>query len=247
MASLTPLSKSDEVVGKSMNEGYMNGFMVFVPSLGAMYMALKNPTFRKVTNVQSRTAMVIMPALFAFAFVSETKLIDGMEELAAETESNMKTVAWAEHVKNNYAKDAELHDLYRKSVMESGVRMVPELTPFHQAANYIQMNPFKCIAGFGVPAVSAIYFSESRKSHLPQQLKILHTRVFGQATVIATLLGIMALKEMMDRGGRYITDEQVEERVEEMRATRERMLFNIDEEAKRFAEQRQHNHDINKH
>lgn len=244
MASLTPLSRSDEITGEAMNEGMVNGAMVFVPTLGAMYMALKNPTFRKITNVQSRTAMVIMPALFTFAFFSENKLIDRMEEVAQETEHNMKTVAWAEHVKTTSAKDMELHDLYRKSVLDTGVRLVPELTLYHQAANYIQLNPFKCIAGFGVPAVGMIYVSESRKAHLPQQLKILHTRVFGQATVIATLLGIMALKEMMDRGGRYITEDQVEARVEEMRLTRQRMLFNIDNEAKRFAEQRQHHDEI---
>lgn len=240
MASLTPHTRSDEVTGQAMSEGYVNGAMVFVPSLGAMYMALRNPTFRKLTNVQSRTAMVIMPTLFAFAFASEMKLIGRMEEVASETENNVKTVAWAEHLKKTSAKDMQLHDLYRKSILDSGFRLVPELTPLHQAANYIQLNPFKCIAGVGVPAVAAIYLGESRKTHLPQQMKILHTRVFGQATVLATLMGIMALKEVMDRGGHYITDDQVEERVEEMRQTRQRMLFNIDAEAKRFAEQREH-------
>jgi hypothetical protein len=244
MASLTPLSRSNEVTGEAFNEGMINGAMVFVPSLGAMYMALKNPTFRKITNVQSRTAMVIMPALFAFGFFSENKLIDRMEEVAQESEHNMKTVAWAEHVKKTSAKDMELHDLYRKSILDSGVRLVPELTPYHQAANYVQLNPFKCIAGFGVPAVAMIYFSEARKAHLPQQLKILHTRVFGQATVIATLLGIMSLKEIMDRSGRYITEDQVEERVEEMRLTRQQMLYNIDYEAKKFEEQRLHGDEL---
>lgn len=244
MASLTPLSRSDEVTGQAMNEGLVNGAMVFVPSLGAMYMALKNPTFRKITNVQSRTAMVLMPALFAFGFFSENKLINRMEEVAQETEHSMKTVVWAEHVQKTTAKDMELHDLYRKSVLDTGVRIVPELTPYHQAANYVQLNPFKCIAGVGVPAIGMIYWGESRKGHLPQQLKILHTRVFGQATVIATFLGIMALKEMMDRSGSYITEDQVEARVEEMRQTRQRMLFNIDNEAKKFAEQRLHHQEM---
>jgi len=243
MASLTPLSRSDEITGEAMNEGLVNGAMVFVPSLGAMYMALKNPTFRKITNVQSRTAMVLMPALFAFGFFSENKLIHRMEEVAQETEHNMKTVAWAEHVKS-IPQDMQLHDLYRKSVLDMGVRVVPELTPYHHAANFIQLNPFKCIAGFGVPAVSMIYLGESRKTYLPQQLKILHTRVFGQATVIATLLGIMALKEMMDRSGRYVTEDQIEARVEEMKLTRQRMLFNIDNEAKKFAEQRHHHEEM---
>lgn len=234
MASLTPLSRSDEVTGEAFHEGLTHGAMVFVPSLGAMYAALRNPTFRKITNVQSRTAMVLMPALFAFAFTGENKLIDRMEEVAEETEHTMKTVAWAEHVHRASPEEVQLHDLYRKSIIDSGVRLVPELNLYHQTANYVQQNPFKCIAGFGVPAVAAIYVTENSKAHLSTQLKILHTRVFGQATVIATLLGIMTLKEIMDRSGRYITEEQVEGRVEEMRLTRNRMMLNIENEAKKM-------------
>jgi hypothetical protein len=83
--------------------------------------------------------------------------------------------------------------------------------------------------------VAAIYLAESGKAHLSQQLKILHTRVFGQATIIATLLGIMTLKEIMDRSGQYITEEQVEARVEEMRLTRNRMMLNIENEAKKIS------------
>jgi hypothetical protein len=53
MASLTPKSRSDEVTGEAMNEGLINGTMVFVPSLGALYAAMRNPTFRKVRMVLS--------------------------------------------------------------------------------------------------------------------------------------------------------------------------------------------------
>ena len=62
-----------------------------------------------------------------------------------------------------------------------------------------------------------IYYGESQKAYVPQQLKILHTRVFGQATVIATLLRIMLVKELMDRSGRYITDDEIEASIEEMK------------------------------
>jgi hypothetical protein len=235
MASLTPPSRSGEVTGEAMNQGLVNGAMVFVPSLGAMYAALRNPTFRKITNVQSRTAMVLMPALFVFTLTGENKLLDRMGEVAEETENTTKTVAWTEHVHKAGPEELKLHDLNRKSIVDSGVRLVPELTPYHQTANYVQQNPFNCIAGFGVPAVAAIYLAESGKAHLSQQLKILHTRVFGQATIIATLLGIMTLKEIMDRSGQYITEEQVEARVEEMRLTRNRMMLNIENEAKKIS------------
>eukprot|EP00980_Cylindrotheca_fusiformis_P030629 scaffold25127_cov132-Cylindrotheca_fusiformis.AAC.3 len=217
-----------------MNEGFLNGFLVFVPCLGGMYAALKNPRFRQVTNVQSRTAMVLMPALFAFAFTSENRLIDRMEEVATEEEHTSAAVAWAEQIKRASDEDIKLHDLYRQSIMDSGVRLVPELNLYHKTANYVQQNPFKCIAGFGIPAVAGIYMLENGKAHLSQELKILHTRVFGQAAVIGTLLSIMSLKEIMDRGGRYITEEQVEARVAQMQNTRNRMLANIEKEAEKM-------------
>lgn len=48
MASLTPQERSGEVVGQVMSEGLTNGFMVLIPSMGGLYMAMKNPKFRKV-------------------------------------------------------------------------------------------------------------------------------------------------------------------------------------------------------
>lgn len=51
MASLTPEHRSEEVVGQVMNEGLVNGGMVFIPALGGLYAAMRNPTFRKVRNL----------------------------------------------------------------------------------------------------------------------------------------------------------------------------------------------------
>lgn len=182
----------------------------------------------QLTNWQSRTAIVIMPALFAFAVTSENKLIHRMEEVASETEHNMKTVEWAEKQKSMSQDDIQLHHLYRKAILESGVRLVdtPELSPYQKAANYVQSNPFKLIAAIGVPSVAAIFYSQgihgSGKESL--QMQMLHTRVFGQFSVICTLLGVMGMKELMDRQGRYVTDDEIEARVAEMEATRTAMM-----------------------
>ena len=48
MASLTPKDRSEEVTGVAMTEGLVNGTMVFIPTLGALYFAMQNPSFRKV-------------------------------------------------------------------------------------------------------------------------------------------------------------------------------------------------------
>ena len=69
--SLTPQSRSAEATSVAMNEGLMNGLMTLIPSTGAVYLAMKNsPRFLARTNMQSRTALAIMPALFVFAWTA---------------------------------------------------------------------------------------------------------------------------------------------------------------------------------
>lgn len=151
-----------------------------------------------------------------------------MEEVASETEHNMKTVAWAERQKLMSTDDIKLHELYRKAILESGVRLVdtPELTTFQKSANYVQSNPFKLIAAIGVPSVAFIFYGQGTSGAGKEslQMQLLHTRVFGQFTVICTLLGVMGMKEVMDRHGRYVTEDEIEARVAEMEATRTAML-----------------------
>jgi hypothetical protein len=48
MASLTPQHRKSEVVETVMQEGLINGLMALVPSSAGVYLALRNPSFRKV-------------------------------------------------------------------------------------------------------------------------------------------------------------------------------------------------------
>jgi hypothetical protein len=169
-----------------------------------------------------------MPPLFAFGFTSENKLIHRMEEVASETEHNIKTVNWAERQKSMSKEDIKLHDLYRQAILDSGVRLVdtPELNSYQKAANYVQSNPFKLIAAIGVPSVAAIFYGQGTHGTGKEslQMQLLHTRVFGQFAVICTLLGVMGMKEVMDRHGRYVTEDEIEKRVQEMESTRTALL-----------------------
>mmetsp|Transcript_83886 Transcript_83886/g.125756 ORF Transcript_83886/g.125756 Transcript_83886/m.125756 type:complete len:248 (+) Transcript_83886:166-909(+) len=246
MASLTPQERSAEVVDQAFSDGMVTGGMVLAPALGALYLAMKNPKFRKLTNWQSRTALVIMPSLFAFAFVAEDKMVHRMREVADETEHSIRSVEWAEQqrVVRRSTQDVKLHDLYREAVLNSNVRLVEgEMTPFHKTANYVQSNPFKIIVGVGVPSVALIFWGRTTKEHLSMQLKILHTRVLGQFTIICTLLGVMGLKEVMDRQGRYITEEEVETRVAQMENTRRKLLARLDEQVESRSHLRHANDD----
>lgn len=206
MASLTPKEREREVTESAMSEGMLNGGMVLAATMGGLFLGMRNPSFRKFTNWQSRTAIVIMPALFTFALTSELKMDHRMHEVAEETEHAMKSVQWADQEmrrkKRTEGKEAEeLRAMYRQAVLGSGITVVetPELQTHHKIANFVQTNPFKCIGAIGLPAVAFIFASQKKQEHLSLQLKLLHTRVLGQGAVLLTLLGIMGLKEMMDR------------------------------------------------
>lgn len=97
-----------------------------------------------------------------------------MEEVAQETEHAIKAVEWADqqHRKatitpDELEKQQQLKDMYRQSILQSGVRVVEttNLQWYHQAANYVQANPFKVILGIGVPAIVAIFYGKSGKEH----------------------------------------------------------------------------------
>jgi hypothetical protein len=74
-----------------------------------------------------------------------------------------------------------------------------KLIPVRRHCSYVQSNPFKIIAGIGIPAIATIFYGQTGKEHVNMQMKILHTRVFGQFSVVCTLLGVMGLKASYSR------------------------------------------------
>eukprot|EP00527_Entomoneis_sp_CCMP2396_P005495 CAMPEP_0198143276 /NCGR_PEP_ID=MMETSP1443-20131203/6262_1 /TAXON_ID=186043 /ORGANISM="Entomoneis sp., Strain CCMP2396" /LENGTH=274 /DNA_ID=CAMNT_0043806493 /DNA_START=76 /DNA_END=901 /DNA_ORIENTATION=+ len=239
--SLTPKHRSSEATSEAVQEGFVAGGMVLLPTLGGLFVALKqSPTFAARTNWQSRTAMAIMPALFSFAWASERHLEYKMHEIAQESQHSRETVKWAEehHMALSKQKekfqelDKEVHliDLYRRSVEESGVCIVPGnfLGIHHRAANYVYTNPFKVLVGLAVPSVALIFYGKSGKEHLQFSMKVLHTRVFGQFTTLALLLSIMGFKDYMDQNGKFITEVDADQRVEEMTKIRKALTDRLD-------------------
>ena len=118
-----------------------------------------NQKFVRATNWQSRTALAIMPPLFTFGFTAEMKLGQSMEEMAAQAKHSKEVTEWAQniHEENKHALqrketdaalEKKLHALYKQSVEESGVRIVPgdTLSLHHRIANFWQENPFKILA-----------------------------------------------------------------------------------------------------
>lgn len=120
-----------------------------------------------------------------------------MHEIAKETEHAHKMVRWAKQRSlalrentpdvTNVKTDEQLMNMYRKSVAESGVRIVPgdELALHHKIQNYVATNPLKSLIAAAIPSVGLIFYGNSGKEHLEFSVKLLHTRVFGQFATLS--------------------------------------------------------------
>lgn len=279
MPSLTPQEYKDETVWMAMKEGFVSGGLTMIPSSLAVYAAMNfSPKFVRATNWQSRTAMVIMPPLFAFAVAAEGKLVHRMHEMANEAEHSKQMAEWSsehalkEHRKElqrmttqkilaepgmreegNLTKSDEEHEerilaRFRESVVNSGVRVVPgdSLGMHHRAANFFQENPFKMLAALGVPTVLYIFKGREGQKHLQTQMKVMHTRVFGQVAVLSMLLTLMGFKEYMDSSGKFVTEQDVQARVAQMQQSRTELLMRLQRdrmEAEMLAEKRRQAHE----
>lgn len=242
MSSLTPNERRHDVAWDATYEGLVNGALTLIPSSAAVFAALQYPGFRARTNVQSRTALVIMPALFMFGYTSEHKLSHRMKEIANESRHSTDTLLWAEkqlqhratkaaELKQEFDTNAHLNELYQQSISQ-GVRVVPgyQLSAYHRAANYAAENPIKVLAGLAVPAVASIFYGRTGKEHLELSSKLMHTRVFGQFATITLLLSVMGFKEFMDQNGKYITEADAMAKVEEMHRIRTELMERLHHE-----------------
>eukprot|EP00563_Minutocellus_polymorphus_P010880 CAMPEP_0181059980 /NCGR_PEP_ID=MMETSP1070-20121207/21700_1 /TAXON_ID=265543 /ORGANISM="Minutocellus polymorphus, Strain NH13" /LENGTH=357 /DNA_ID=CAMNT_0023139751 /DNA_START=127 /DNA_END=1201 /DNA_ORIENTATION=+ len=106
MPSLTPQHRAEETADHAFRDGMLSGLLALVPSSAGVYAAMQNKKFVRSTNWQSRTALIIMPPLFMFAFSSESKLRyrissesklrHRMEQMAHEADHSRSTAEWAE-------------------------------------------------------------------------------------------------------------------------------------------------------
>lgn len=256
--SLTPRHRANEVAEASFNEGMVWGVATLIPSSAAVWYLLKvSPKFKGGTNWQSRTALAIMPALGMFALTSELKVNQKKEKMAAEQQHARELHEW--HEKMNVRKpkmfpyaggsgnqsvgkehDTHMVELYRTSVKNSGVRIVPgdSLALYQRASNFVQEHPFKLLSIVGIPSVLYIFYGKQQQQHLQLQSQIMHTRVFGQFTVISILLSFMGFKTYMDLYGTYVTEAEMEAKVEDMRIAREIFIQSL-EQSKKNDEHRQ--------
>lgn len=155
------------------------------------------PRFRKATSVSAKTALAVSP--FFLAYFLQTELV----------------MHRANHDPHAYGLVGDTEgDAARKS------KLLPraELNVAQKAANWCYTNPFKMIVGMGVPAVGGILYSLRNEGNLKLSQKLIHTRVYGQMTVVSMVVVMMGFQEMMKRNGGLFVVSETEEEEEEVGA-----------------------------
>lgn len=228
---LTPQSRSEETTTDAMHEGFASGMLTMIPSAAMVGLAYyRSAAFRLHTNVQSRTALIIMPSLFMYAFASEERHRHKMMEIAEESKHNQATVEWAEqyHQKSD---SAILTQMYQQSILNQNgppITVVPQLQWYHRLSNYTAENPVKVLSAIAVPAVAYIFYG--RKNDLEVSKRLMHTRVYGQFTTIGLLLSIMGFKSYVDSQGKFMSQDEHDARIRDMQQVREEMMARLDAE-----------------
>jgi len=84
----------------------------------------------------------------------------------------------------------------------------------------------RMLFGLGMPSVAYI-FNKYNKKQIPLQLKLMQTRVVGQASVIIFLLSLVGFKTYMDNAGKYITEGEAFRQIEEAERVQQEVRASI--------------------
>lgn len=85
-------------------------------------------------------------------------------------------------------------------------KLTHTLPLYQRTANWFYENPTTGLAATGIPIVGSVWFYQSRDKFMTASQKVMHTRVIGQASVLALLVSTMFFRDQMDkRGGAFVS------------------------------------------
>lgn len=236
-----PSHDTVEATNKALQHGAFTGITTLLPSfLGVRYFTNHNPTFHNATNWQSRTAMVLMPAMFVFAYSSEQKLHHTLREKSHVKNHSKEMTEWyLQQPQSNVSEHKEaplnsgLLSIYQQSILDANIRVIPgnTLPIFYQLANFSQQHPFQLIGLIGLPTIFYIFHSRTHQQHLQLQSQIMHTRVYGQFAILTMCLALMGVKSYMDTQGTFITELEAKRLMENMNKLKEEALLQMERDS----------------
>mmetsp|Transcript_12872 Transcript_12872/g.26277 ORF Transcript_12872/g.26277 Transcript_12872/m.26277 type:complete len:288 (-) Transcript_12872:74-937(-) len=217
-------------------------------TLSVLTLTKKSPMFAKSTGPSSRTAIAIMPPFFVWGLTSEHEVIRGKREASWDAHyGGNEGIGKGKESKNviqvdkNYVPPKPSHISASEYLSEFGtvVQIVPSLSLRHKLSNFVSSNPFEVLLGLGVPfAVGALRVQSRNREIKPSQM-IMHARVIGQAGALTLLLTLMGFKAAADYWGRYITQEEADDMVEEERRRRGKWVEDMERNARMEMERRE--------
>ncbi|KAG1690165.1 hypothetical protein DVH05_028373 [Phytophthora capsici] len=139
--------------------------------------------FRTRLGVSGKWALVVSAYLAGFAIVAENRLLAG--------------------ARNPHQYVATLDPSYVE------VRVMKSQLPLHkQAANFVYDHPYRSLMTAGLPLVGGIFAYQTTNTAIARSQQIMHTRIYGQAAVVALLLGSMAFHDYIAKRGRFEEEEE---------------------------------------
>lgn len=179
-AMALPADKRAELAPGMAFKAGMEAFFVVgsVMAAGSVYANFKIPAYKRNLGASGKVMTCLIPATMSYALFSD--------QLSARMAAPERFAA-AEAEKKQHAATLPLHK---------------------RTANWLYENPVKSLAATGIPAVVGIFSYQSRDKFMTASQKVMHTRVIGQATVLALLVSTMAFQDTMSkRGGAFkVTD-----------------------------------------
>ncbi|KAG2516568.1 hypothetical protein BBO99_00008254 [Phytophthora kernoviae] len=176
-----PNKARDAITWDAYKGGIRAGAVAAAVSAVAVLSANKYwPAFRSRLSVSGKTALVVSPFLGAFTLVAETRLMHG--------------------VRNPELYMATMDGSYVPKQQEA-----PQLKLWQRGANFLYDHPYRCLVTVGAPLVAGIYGYQHMNKGISASQQIMHTRIYGQASVVVLLLSSMAFHDYMAKRGKFET------------------------------------------
>lgn len=199
--------------------GLESSLATLAVSGGSVFLANRfSPHFRSSLGISGKVALALSPALGVFFLKSELILADAKRNPAAydlpDADGNRK-------------RHAQPETLIGRNIVSAN-----KLGLHHRAANYAYDHPYYLLAATGLPIVGGFFYSQAGRKefsilyvinlqhsllfrptlhtddHLKLSQKIMHTRVWGQGSILVMLTAIMCFRDYMERNGRFQIDEE---------------------------------------
>eukprot|EP01083_Nonionella_stella_P113885 336165_1 len=186
--------KEQQSIRLAMIEGIKYGFAAFCVSAPTVYAINQySPLFRKSLGPSGKVACIVIPTFGTAMLLSELTLLGSL--------------------KDPLAYGIELHDENQRPIISTQPKnYVSTLSLHHRAANWAYENPFRILGLSLIPVVGSVFYGQTgdMKTHLKLSQKVMHTRIFSQATIITTLLGLMVFRDYMDTHGKFKEENEEE-------------------------------------